>query len=315
MLLVKPRWRREVVVTGVGVSLTDYAVAIPLDIRDRVAVKFPAVYAVDESGSVLPAVVDKYMWTLGTPLVWVKIPSLPAGAAKTIYLYYGAARPVHLFRYSDVFIYGDDFQDPSFTDAYWSKSVYGDPSVTLSFIGSALRMSGSFPNTAVYQLYKPGVSYSPGKHHQYVVRSSYTGTGNIHAPRMDVGGDSAGRAVFIFYLQNAWRVATWSSAEGEVARYTVTGYPREWVVVDVYVTASGYRFLVRSLERAVTVMNYTFSTTPTSALPRFGIRNYSGSTQTLDAVFYHVLFRHYVSPEPSVSVGAEEEVYRYPDTV
>ena len=311
---LKPRYRRRITVTGVGTSLTDYTIPVTLDIRDKIPIKCPGAFAVDEAGNVLPAVVDKFSWMFGTPTIWIKIPSLPANAVKTLYLYYGIMKP-QLFRYSDVFLYGDDFQDPDFTLAYWSLSVGGSPTVTRSFIGSTLRISGTLPNNATYYMYKPSISYSPGKHVQYVARATYAGSGNLHSPRFNLGWDTYPRTIYLMFVPGYWKVETWSSAEGAIGRHSVTGYFREYVLIDVYVTPSGFRHLIRTLDRAVTIMDYTFSTTPNTTELNFGIANYSGTTQTVDAVFYHAFMRHYVSPEPSVSVGPEEEVYRYPDTL
>jgi len=313
--LTKPRWRRRVVVAGVGIDLTDYTVAVPLDIRDRVSIKFPSVFAVDEEGNVLPAVVDKCLWTLGTPVVWVKIPSLPANTTKEMYLYYGAVRPLRVFRYSDVFIYGDDFQDPGFSDAYWSVGVFGSPSVTRSYFGSALRIYGTFLGNSGYYLYKPSISYAPGKHTQIIWRTSYASTYYADTPRLNAATDTAGRTVYVMLHKNAWHAHTWSSTEGGVSRASATGYYREYVVVDVYITPSGVGFVIRSLERAYTVLDYTFSTTPVNAVLEFGVYNYSTTSYTLDTVIYQVFMRNYVSPEPGVEVGPEEEVYRYPDTM
>ena len=313
-VMLKPRYRRRITVTGVGTSLTDYTIPVTLDIRDKIPIKYPGAFAVDEAGDILPAVVDKFSWIFGTPTIWIKIPSLPANAVKTLYLYYGIMKP-QLFRYSDVFLYGDDFQDPDFTLAYWSLGIYRSPTVTRSFIGSTLRISGTFPDSAYYEMYKPSISYSPGKHIQYVARATYAGSGNVHSPRFHFGHDTYPRVIYLLFAPRYWRVETWSSAEGAIGRHSVTGYFREYVLIDVYVTPSGFRHVIRTLDRAVTFMDYTFSTTPNTVLLSFGIRNYSGTTQTVDAVFYHAFMRHYVSPEPSVSVGPEEEVYRYPDTL
>ena len=164
-------------------------------------------------------------------------------------------------------------------------------------------------------MYKPSISYSPGKHIQYVARAPYTGSGEIHSPKFEFGWDTYPRIIHLRFMPGSWKVETWSSAEGAIVRHSVTGYFREYVLVDVYVTPSGFRHVIRTLDKAVTIMDYTFSTTPSTAYLEFGIRNYSGTTQTVDAVFYHTFMRHYVSPEPSVSIEPEEEVYRYPDTL
>jgi len=122
---------REITVTNTGGALSDYQVAVRLSTTSMGS----PYQNVNADGSDLrfkdQSTTDLSFWTeswdnTGDSLIWVKIPSIPAGSS-TVYMTYGNASAVSLSDGGATFLFFDDFEDHAagdFADGWSPAATY-----------------------------------------------------------------------------------------------------------------------------------------------------------------------------------------------
>jgi hypothetical protein len=114
-LLPDASYRREVAITNSGVALNDYQVLARLNTAtmgspyQNVNADGSDLRFTDPSDSPLPYWIESWNNT-GDSLVWVRVPSVPAGSSG-IYMYYGDAAATTQSDGNATFLFFDDFED------------------------------------------------------------------------------------------------------------------------------------------------------------------------------------------------------------
>jgi len=131
-------YRRAVTITNnTSTDLTDYQVRIELDSSNFDFSKANADgsdirFAADDGETLLAYWIEKWDSSNEQAVIWVKVPSIPAGGSTTIYLYYGNPQAQSESDPEQVFEFFDDFEGDSLDTNKWVKTIESSASVTLS---------------------------------------------------------------------------------------------------------------------------------------------------------------------------------------
>lgn len=141
-------YRETVTISNSGSALTNYQVKLEIDpghagFWSHVQNDGDDIRVVDANNTtVLSHCLTEFSYANQTAMVWVKVPSIPAGT-KSIYLYYGNAAASSTSSGSDTFLFYDDFSGASLDTGKWQGST---GSVVVS--GGEARIAGN--GVAIY---------------------------------------------------------------------------------------------------------------------------------------------------------------------
>jgi len=294
-------YRRPITITeNAGVSLENYTVKITLDSAnfdfskakpDGSDIRF----ALDDGVTLIPYWIQLWDSVGQQAIVWVKVPSIPAGGTVTIYMYYGNPAAESQSNIRETFVFGEDLE----YDYDGDGDVDNDDLLLAGWrIVSELR--------GLWHVAQPNTCNSP-THSWYYGRDppncDYnvgTTRGHIVTPNIDLTGITIG-AMLIFYTR--WRHESWPSGS----------YDSMDVDVSVDGGVSWNNLWHRDCNEGPPFYDWHYEEIDISAyvnnvvLIRF--RFDSKDPWYNDYEGWHVdnvIIRYYVSPEPTATVGAEQ---------
>ena len=312
------RYRRPITVTELsGNSISNYAVKIVLNSSnfdfshakpDGSDIKFTLSDGVTE----IPYWIETWNSTKECAVIWVKIPELQGGSSTVIYMYYGNPNAISKSDPDKVFIFYDDFLGDSINTTKWVVTGEGIFDVTDStFIGYA-QSSTEYVYTVepIIQLNPPMNIAVEFKMRGSVNRDWDSGiaigtpggtlvgfTDDYFIDRViDYAGDDffAGEGLTI---SNLW----WNTLDiRDIGLVSITSYHLYRVVISE--TGSTFEDL------NVTNRVNEDSRSPTGHL---WIVNDGDGRLASNVIIDWIRVRPYVTPEPSVVVGEEEENVKY----
>ncbi|MGC8981588.1 MAG: DUF2341 domain-containing protein [Minisyncoccia bacterium] len=289
-------YRRPVTInnTANNNNLTDYQILVTLDTASLIsASKMRSdcgdIRFADSDGSTLLNYWLESGCNTNNTRIWVKVPSIQASSNKTIYLYYGNPSATSLSNGDNTFVFFDDFNDGIFNTNKWGVEGAAGSNETNGVLntkgsGEGLVYSKWYPNSGKYCLRfrVGGTGYSA---YSYTIGS---GAGKITNTFLDVLGPNFGGAT---YYWGGWN---WAYQTSYPALTFAIGD-----IYDVFYEVGSTTWQIS--KNGGTPISHTHSITlPTAG---FGFRTYS--TTEYEIVDY-VFVRKYTSPEPTITVGAEE---------
>jgi hypothetical protein len=111
-------YRAEVDISGTGTALTDYQISLSVPFNSNMETNFGDVRFVSADNT---TVLDYWMndeVVSSSATFWVKVPTIAASGTTKIYMYYGNTAAATTSNIHTTFIYGDDFNDPTYTQAH-----------------------------------------------------------------------------------------------------------------------------------------------------------------------------------------------------
>jgi hypothetical protein len=253
--------------------------------------------------------------------IWVKVPSIPASSKKTIYLYYGNSALTSLSNPKNVFLFFEDFENSR--DSHWvdgpgtsGQYEYATPalwtgSYRLHF--KTGRSTGQF-----YNMWWEGATFSNFRFIAYlradysdddsriIFRATGSTAGSSYNP---VGYNAvlprAGNQNFILSVINTsgtgTTLASYSAANtSDTVRFEIT----------VYGTSISVR-IERPPGTYITTLSATDSTFSSGYI---GLAA-PGWDSNRNPSFDTFAVGQYTSPEPTVTIGTETSISRYPDSM
>ena len=112
---------RPVTIENIGATLENFQIQLDIDYSENMRKDFGDVRLTLENTLVqLDYWIEKY--TPGqTATIWVRVPLIPAENATTIYLHYGNSVATTTSNIHTTFIFGDDFENSTWTEEYFSE--------------------------------------------------------------------------------------------------------------------------------------------------------------------------------------------------
>ena len=294
-------YRRPIIITeNAGVTLENYAVKITLDSTnfdfskanpDGSDIRF----TLDDGATLIPYWIQLWDNVGQQAIIWVKIPSIPAGGIVTVYMYYGNPAAASQSNIHETFVFGEDLE----------YDYDGDGDVD----NDDLRLAGwsiVSERRGLWHVARPNTCKSP-THSWYYGRDppdcDYdvgTTRGYILTPSIDLTSVTTG-AKLIFYSRWQHEYFPWGDYDS----------------MDVYISIDGgatwTRLWHRDCNEGPSFANWHYEEIDISAYTGYTVlikfrfdsvdplyNNYEG---------WHVdnvIIRYYVSPEPTATVGAEQ---------
>ncbi|MCP4230430.1 MAG: DUF2341 domain-containing protein [bacterium] len=122
------QFRRNVNITNNGAVLTYFQVELDVDYDSDMKADYGDVrFIASNDTAVLDYWIESTDGTNGA-VIWVKIPRIDSGNSTNIWMYYGNANSNTTSDIHDTFLFGDDFENGSWTTSHWTE-VRGDWSV------------------------------------------------------------------------------------------------------------------------------------------------------------------------------------------
>jgi len=229
--------------------------------------------------------------------IWVKVPSIPGGAKKTIYLTYGNLSLTSLSSGDSVFPLFDEFSGSSVDASKWTVqnplSGSNAGSVTVSS-GYVYITSGSSSTTAIVStkaFTTPFAVEMSWKHGSTVL--GYASITNV------AGGSTNDRLSFGYYGSTFYYLYVSGGTSTTIQSVSRTA-PTTWARVRIVWGANSYYF-----ENGVQVNTVTQqSRYPDGSTVYLQLQTINGGQMYVD----WVAVRPYASPEPTVTVGSEQAV-------
>jgi hypothetical protein len=296
-------WNRRAPVTidNPGSSLSDYQVEVNITYDTDMQPDFDDVRFVDSDGSA-----ELSYWRQGyiastSATFWVKVPSIPSGT-KTIYVYYGNDAASSASDGDATFLFFDDFSGGLSkwnihidTDVAINPS-YGNPAPSLEISGGTTGSPYGFAaigSDATYTGFQDGI----------IEADIYPAT--VALPEIIFRGDYAtntgykGRWDCRSGTESPWMKPPyngWAAFGTAVTRFGMTS---QWQTAKLVINGSTFEIYSNdNLKSTVTNTQY-------SGPGEIGLANHYGTY----AKFDNVRVRQYASPEPTASVGSEEDRY------
>jgi len=287
-----------------GKDLTDYQVKIeiigddPIFAHARSAgedIRF--CYHLEED--MIPHWIEKFDPTNKEAIIWVKVPKIPANSEIKIYMYYGNLEVASASDGEATFVFFDDFEGKTRTTWYTT----GSHNV---FVASDYYYHGS------YSLKKPSYSGWEAQYtyisipNEFVMRFAFRTSNHDYENRIYLWNSDRSEYYFMLapanYNRNDQSI-TYYSGGTEVT----TGFGGEipnnyWRVYEVFVYGNKIRAREIRDESGDTGW-LSFDGIPQLDKYAFGFL----SKPELEHWFDYWIIRKYTEPEPSVSVGVEEE--------
>ena len=228
--------------------------------------------------------------------IWVKVPSIPASSTKTIYMYYGNPSASSESDGEVVFEFFDDFEGDAIDTSKWGGNI-ADFSISNSIISCS--ESSKWIYTKTFQI-SDGIVEAK-------VKIDSGARGSLHARTNQVdtyyATDVNSYNINYRYPNGDVRARLWSSSGETILNTASYTHDTEWHIARLILNGSQITFEYEKLDGS---NKYSYSTTDTTYSS-----GYIGlATDGMDsgAVYYDwILVRKYTDPEPTTSVGNEEE--------
>ncbi|HEX59179.1 MAG TPA: DUF2341 domain-containing protein [Methanomicrobia archaeon] len=286
------KYRRAITIQSDG-ELTDFQVLVVLNSTNFDFSKAKAdggdVRFVDEDDATkLSYWIEEWDAAAETARIWVKVPSIPAGN-KTIYIYYNNSEAVSESDGEAVFEFFDDFEGTSLDTSKWSVSGDG----TVEVANSIVTVTGSAGTTELVT----GVDYFSRP--AILEAKALTSDANW-VTICFTSSDNQDRCQYLDTGSDIWR--TWVGGTAYDLTRTVT--LDVWRRLTIKYSASAVQYIVDG----------NLDAEETTHIPSTDMRlQFGADNSDVYVKLDWIAVRKYASPEPSVSVGAEEE-YTSPST-
>ncbi|MGC9020846.1 MAG: DUF2341 domain-containing protein [Candidatus Methanodesulfokora sp.] len=241
--------------------------------------------------------------------VWVKVPSIPAGGKKTIYVYYGNPSATSQSNITNVFIFGDDFESGNLNK--WT--IYTGTTASIVY--------DSAKGSNVLKVYDTANQISP-----VAVMPSITAGFvielDIAFPTATAGvaaSSDAGICWYVTdnkngYLQTIKNTIGYTGGEDRYKRVagtwsvildtTVQGIgDKNWHKIKMEILSNDWRYYIDSVLKVSGLQDTTFNQ------GKIGLRPNVGTSTTYYYYYDNIFVRKFIPPEPTVTVGAEEHAY------
>jgi hypothetical protein len=290
-----PNWTRRRAITISGYHPTDYQLKVVLPFYD------PSIRFLENATSgLLPYWVESY--TANSMTVWVKRSIANDGDDHTIYVYYNNPNAGSASDGNATFMFFDDFLGTSLDTSKWNGLVGSGGSISVA--NSQLRLDKAEVVTKTWQITDGVVEhrgYSAAKEISMIGRANTNTSFGVFAAAETQGGHG-------FYTDSS--IPSWSHA-------IVVANAIKASVVSPITTNKWYKY--RFILSGVILQFIRFDDnwtqeasvnyTDTGGLTQGYIGLHVDGTGSGDRVAYYdwVRVRKYVDPEPTVSVGEEEQ--------
>jgi Domain of unknown function (DUF2341)/CARDB len=335
--------RAPVVITETsGSALTDYQVKVVVAYDSDMKSDFSDVRFADATGANGLSYWLESKTDSSTATFWVKVPSVPASGTTTIEMYYGNPSASTTSDIHSTFIWGDDFENATWTDNNINKwNGGGDGDATQGVQAGAYHMQGSYikptdPSEGNASLSEPiaeivpeGLTgqdpdlpstlkqFPPNYIVETQVESLFTApTANYPSPGSTTERPTGGAYICARYQDVSWKYEqvlgfTWSTATlNKVVNDSWTNLANVYVGYEVQ-AATWYKLTAIVLQGnslGVSVNDgMQIPLTSDSSLSNNGLAfiGYDWSS-AFHIAFDNFRVRQYASSEPIVSIGAEE---------
>jgi len=238
--------------------------------------------------------------------IWVKVPSIPGGGKKTIYLFYGNPSATSQSNGDEVFILYEDWENWSgtTTNPTWSGWSVADKDTVSTYEGD-IQVSDAVARSGSYSVKKINgaatVSRSDLSLQDVVVEvavyiETYGSSGTERGAILVADDPSIGRLMGYYSAKSTsnyvYRIGSWYTTSKSLCP------AGEWHVYGIASTSSGSKFYVDYEEIA--------STSDVMEVKRVCIGSWWNNDDSCVAYFDDLRIRKYTDPEPTTSVGAEQ---------
>ena len=288
-------------------TLTDYQVLVNLDTQSLISqgkmrsdcrnIRF-----IDSDDSTLLNYWIESGCNSANTKIWVKVPFIPAGSTKTIYVYYGNPNATSLSNGDATFDFFDDFLGTSLDTSKWQVVNSGSGSYSLSNGEITIASGGDWWDTSDTSLYIISKASFP---YNYIAETKVTGNSyNLHQRIFGLRASSATNSrMFVFLVDyDASHIThVYRDSDGAYAN---------WYGENTGVLRPSFPFILKFVRVGDTVYGYVNNNLANSrTVANWGL-NYVALTDTHVTTetnkFDWIRVRKYASPEPSTSVGNEE---------
>ncbi len=280
-----------------GQDLTDYQVQITLDTASLISsgkmrsdcgdIRF-----YDENNNELPYWIEDGTCNSANTKIWVKVPYIPASSSTTIYLYYGNPDATSHSNITSTFIFGDDFNDGAIDTIKWG--IGGSPTEENGYL--KLYDSSSREYLCSKNSFGDGIlvrvkMQTPGS--QYVAAA-----GLVDDYAQDAGGAGATE---IYETGGNWN---YRINDGSTSYGSTEPEDDDWHIFEITRLSNYYKIFrdgtVKIEHSGITSGMYLTLTKRAESD--------SSHIQIVDYAF----IKKYTNPEPSVSIGEEENIEKLP---
>jgi len=286
------KYRRAIKITEQsGSDLTDYQVLIELNSTNfdfsHAQTNGEDIRFADANGNLLDYWIEEWDSVNEKAKVWVKVPSIPANGSTEIWMYYGNSEIEDASDGDAVFEFFDDFNRPDNT-----------------IIGKDWEEIGDFAEIKNKEV----VFTADGSYHYDDLRHNFTTSGDIIIElKMQNYATGTNRHVSFMHHTNEKGLRIWLWGDDATVRYYYSERikigswtPGVYVSIKLiyHYSSDTYDIWVDGEEKATNVPpeSSSFSNKITCGI----------SSQTSGGKIDDIRIRKYASPEPSVSLGAEE---------
>ena len=297
-------YRREINITeNSGSALINYQVKIVLTTANfnysHASSDGSDIRFTDEDGTTqLSYWIEKWDPT-GESIIWVKVPEIPAGGTKTIYLYYGNPSASSASDGDATFVFFDGFDGSGLDTSKWTTNTNN-----YEVSGDEIKLWGSWNENYLYLNTKSAFN-AP-----VIVEARV----KIHAVGQDTDLIISFAQTETSYILSTSTVECWYDGEGTgwwhqkmiVYRSFVHDYgpqikSTDWEKIVITYTSNSIRYWDSYSGSTLADDRYMFDPF------HLGIAGDTDST-TRYAHFDYIFIREYASSEPIVSIGPEESV-------
>lgn len=296
-------WRKPITINNGGSAQTNFQIKVTVDTQTLIgAGKMQASgndirFTTSGGVTLIDYWIESGINTTAT-VIWVEVPSIPTGSS-TIYIYYGNTSAAAASNGTNTFLFFDDF---SGTLSKWNIHV-----------GTTIAITASYGNPSPCLEISGGTTASPYGFAAIGSDATYAGfqDGIIEA---DIYPATNGLPEIIFrgnYSSNTGYKGRWDSRTGTESPWmkppysgwgafgtaaTRFGLANQWQKAKLAI--SGSTFMIYSNDS----LKSTVTDTQYPGAGEIGLANHYGTYSRFD----NVRVRKYASPEPAVTVGAEE---------
>jgi len=281
-------YRRRVRITELsGNTLTDYQIKIEIGAGDPIFAHARSAgedirFCYYPEEEMLSYWIEKFDPDAEEAIIWVKVPSIPANSEIEIYMYYGNPTVASASDGDATFEFFDDFEGTELDTSKWSVSGDG----TVEVANSIVTVTGS---TGVSKIVD-GLDYFP---RPAVLEAKALTSDADWVTICFISSDGKNRCQYLDNGSDIWR--TW--VDGTTYDLTRTVTFDVWRRLTIKYSASAVQYIVDG----------KLDAEETTHIPSTDMRlQFGADNPNIYVKLDWILVRKYASPEPSVSVGAEE---------
>jgi len=314
------RYRRAVTINNrATATLTGYQVRVVLDTASIIAggkmrsdcgdIRFT-----DSDGTtLLPYWIEPGTCNTPSTVIWVRVPQIPAGSLKTIYVYYGNPSATSASNPQNVFTLFDDFSGTSLDSSKWTwfyiaaefDCGVGRVEVSNGILVIEARDGGQYTFACCIAV-RSTASFNPPIAVGARLRAPNHGSGDrgeAHGFSDDTSTSFRSNAAFVSYSVGNMYILTCAGGTANCRIVSVTGPdPRAFLRSEVVWTPSRVVWRVDGVDRGS-----SSAYVPAVGLP-VQLQAHSSSTSSSSRLEVdYVYVRSYVDPEPVASVSTTEE--------